>query len=63
MAHEMKPLRITSTRFLLCFILHPFFLAPFLGLDQCKSCGKVDLDLNCVFLQRFDMEKRVMIGW
>ena len=42
MTHEMKPLRITSTRFLLYFILHPFS-ALFLGLNQYKSCEEVDL--------------------
>ena len=41
MIHEMKPLRITSTHLLLCFILHPFS-ALFLGLNQYKSCEEVD---------------------
>ena len=32
-------------------------LALFLGLDQCKSCGKVDLDLNCVPSRTWHGEK------
>ena len=57
MIHEVKPLRVIFTRFLLCFVLHPFF-SLFLGLDQCKSYGKVDPVLDCVLIQRSDMEKR-----
>ena len=41
MIHEMKPLRITSTHLLLCFMLHSFS-ALFLGLNQYKSCEEVD---------------------
>lgn len=50
MTHEVKPLKITFTHFLLCSFQWFFFFfvvtnTLLLGLVQCNGCKKVDLGL------------------
>ena len=49
MIHEVKPLKITFTHFLLCFFSMVLFFVVtntlLLGLLQCNGCKKVDLGL------------------
>ena len=66
MTHEVKPLRITLTRFLLCSIFNGFLFVVanilFLGLVQCNGCEKVDPGLVVHSFRDLIWWKGTMIG-